>query len=158
FAVTALVVLPFGLPYISLAREFGLTRPVSELQRLSAVPSSYLTIQSVNEPFAGLIPFFPQVHPEAVLSPGILALALAFFGIVRQNAWKPAAALFAIGAAGFILSLGPAVQIGAFTLPLPNQFLYTYVPGFAGAMRAVSRWGLVVLFAVAGLAGFALDD
>lgn len=158
FAVTALVLLPFGLPYISLSREFGLTRPLSELQRLSAVPASYLTIQSVNEPFTQLIRLFPQVHPEAVLSPGIVALALALVGIIRRKAWQPATALIVIGAAGFILSLGPAVQIGTFTIPLPNQFLYTNVPGFTGAMRAVSRWGLVVLFAVAGLAGFALDD
>lgn len=158
FAIAALILLPFGLPYISLAREFGLTRPLSELQRLSAVPASYLTIQSVNEPFAQLIPFFPQVHPEAVLSPGIVALALALVGTIRRKVWQPATALIVIGFVGFVLSLGPAVQIGTLSIPLPNQFLYTNVPGFAGAMRAISRWGLVVLFAVAGLAGFAMDE
>ena len=158
FAVTALIVLPFGLPYISLARDFGLSRPFAELQRMSAAPASYLTLNSVNEPFASFMPFFPQVHPEAVVSPGILALALAAYGIVRRKNWRPANALIVIGFVAFFLSLGPAVKIGAWELPLPNQILYTVVPGFAGAMRAISRWGLIVLFAVAGLAGFAFDD
>ncbi len=158
FAVTALLVLPFGLPYISLARDFGLSRPFAELQRMSAAPASYLTLNSINEPFASLIPLFPQVHPEAVVSPGIIALLLAAYGIIRRKQWRHASALIVIGIVAFVLSLGPAVKIGTWELPLPNQILYTVVPGFAGAMRAISRWGLIVLFAVAGIAGFAFDD
>lgn len=152
--IVFLCLLPFGLPYIELYRAFGLQRDLAAMKELSAAPSSYLASVSSHPPFDALRQMFPPLHGEAILSPGVLAWLLALLGIFLARQWRPALALVVIGIAGFMLSLGPAQTFGNVTVTLPYQWLYDWVPGFGGAMRALARWGVLVLFAVAAFAGF----
>jgi len=52
----------------------------------------------------------------------------------------------------FVCSLGIQMHWGASTIPLPYALVFNYVPGMT-AMRAVSRWGVLVLLGTALLAG-----
>lgn len=152
--VVFLLIVPFGFPYIELAQSFGLQRTLQEMQDLSAIPSSYLASVTKHPPVAWLKDLFPPIHGEAQLSPGILAWSLAFFGILQWKRWKPTLALLAIGITGFVLSLGPEQNFGDIAVTMPYRWLYEWTPGFDGAMRALARWGVLVLFATAALAGF----
>ncbi len=83
--------------------------------------------------------------------PGVLGLVLTGYALATGLAWRDRRArmLLALGTAGFLLSLGPH-------LPL-YHVLYTLVPLFQG-IRATTRFGFLVLVAVAGLSGFAVAD
>lgn len=150
-----LCLVPFGLPYIELSRAFGLQREYHELLSLSATPASYLASLSQHPPAAWLNRMFPPKHGETILSPGLLAWGLALVALAQFDHWKIKSALLAIALVGFILSLGPEQTFDAQTLTLPYKWLYDMVPGLGGAMRALARWGVLVLFAAAALAGLA---
>lgn len=84
-----------------------------------------------------------------VLFPGFTALGLAAVGLWTGRTRSPGTRMLAaVGIVGLLLSLGPATPVydwGAWLFP-PLQ-----------GIRAPSRLGFLVLFAVAGLAGFGLS-
>ncbi|MGB8648752.1 MAG: hypothetical protein WCF84_26175 [Anaerolineae bacterium] len=152
-----LFLIPFGLPYIQLAQDFGLKRSPAEIRAFSATFSSYLTSLSLN-PALSPNALFPPVNFEAVLSPGLFALILALYALIRRAAGARAVPLLLLAGVALVLSLGLDTQVARMTIPMPYRLLYDYVPGFGGAIRAMSRWGVLVLFAVALLGGLGLGE
>jgi hypothetical protein len=145
-AAGALVVTAVAfLPQRALQRELGVTRSRQEVVRWSARFRSYL------EPGAyGLLPHQRLLHraiddPEP-LSPGLVLLALGLCGAVlgrRQPAVRYAALL---AAAGGLLSLGPEITLGPFTLAGPWEAL-RHLPGVSG-LRTPARMGVLAILAV----------
>jgi hypothetical protein len=153
----SILIVPFGFPYIQVARDFGLSRSANEVIVYSATLTSYLASSTSNPAFSWVHQLFPAPNLESVLSPGLLALVLVLYSLYRGSAGVRTGALVAIAAVGMILSLGLQTQLGQWTIPLPYRFLYDYVPGL-GSMRGVARWGVLVLFAAAALAGLEFSD
>lgn len=152
-----ILLLPFGLPYIQVSRDLGLTRSADQVMAMSAILSSYLASTTSNPAFTWVHQLFPAPNFESLLSPGLLALPLVAYGLLRRSAGARTGALVAIAAVGVVLSLGIQTRIGQWTIPLPYRWLYDYVPGFE-SMRAVARWGVLVLLSAAALAGLGVSD
>jgi hypothetical protein len=82
--------------------------------------------------------------------------------VVRARAFAratgDAGAVALIGAVGFVLSLGPVLQVAGVRtmLPLPFAVAFFVVPGFS-SMRAPGRFSVLVLLAAAVLAAAGLD-
>lgn len=148
----AAVAAAFGLavvlvPYYLASVEQGLTRSLDEVARYSAVPSDYLST-------TGRIHFALWSRPfyeagSGALFPGIVGLGLTGVAIVSGVSWRDrrARALLAIAVVGLVLSFGPAVPI--------YRWLYHAFPLLQG-IRNAGRFGFLLLFGVAGLAGFGL--
>ena len=160
-AVTMVVVfalsLPSGLPYIELARDYGRTRSLGEIAQFSANLWSYLASSTQNPALVWANRLFRPPNFEAVLAPGYLALLLRLYGVARRVGRSLVLFLLAVALVGVVFSLGAQVQLGQTILPLPYGIMYDYVPGL-NAMRAVARWGVLVLFATAAIAGLAWSD
>jgi hypothetical protein len=136
------------LPQAILGRSGEIPRPSMALQEgFSARPlASYLPGLGI----PGIAAPFLSIPAVALL---VLALALPR-RLVRAPAGARAAAI-AVGVAGWVLSLGPTLRPGdGVALPLPYRLL-AFVPGL-GALRAPSRFGVLVALAAAILAGLAL--
>lgn len=144
------VVVPFFLPFIEMQQSSGFTRTVDETRQWSAVWSSYLASSAWAHRW--LVPHLPPWGE--VLYPGTIALLFGGFGAVA--AWKAPAALRGREHVWFY---GGLVVIMAWASFGPDAGLYRvlheYVPLFAWT-RAPSRLGLLVVLALAVLAGFAV--
>lgn len=146
--ISAVVVLtPFLWPYYVVSREQGLSRSIDEVALYSASWADYLATGGrlhyewwSHAWFEERTPLFPGVV-GAILA----ASTLGFAGLRRDRRVRM---VLAIGAAGVALSFGPA---------LPGYtWLHQHVPLFEG-LRAAARWGVLLLTAVAILAGFAVS-
>jgi hypothetical protein len=139
--VPAAIVFLYGQPYIANARELG-TRNPSDVSTFSATMLSYVTAPQQNWLWGWTAPRF---HGEELrLLPGATALALAlaaFAHRARRLVWIYAA----MAALALALSLG-------FNGPL-YRWLYRHFWALE-AFRAPARFGVLVLCAVAVLAGF----
>ncbi len=86
------------------------------------------------------------------LSPPLLAILLTCLRPGSNDSKDPRIvalrALSVIAMAGFVLSLGPSIEVSKTTYTLPLTWLYDLLPGF-NAVRFVSRWGII---AIAGTA------
>lgn len=101
----------------------------------------------------------PDTAGAQLVAPGISLLILAGGGLWRWRKQRVAWALFAVGAASVVMSLGPELRIGDASIPLPALLAYEYVP-VLGSIRSWSRVALYAqictgLLAALGLAGFA---
>jgi hypothetical protein len=147
--VAALLVLPVYVPYQRVAREQGMVRHLVNIRQYSAKVRHYAAAvgrvhySTWSEPVheSGKDSFFP-----GVLGAALAAVALWQAG--RRGAHRNRVLMLAaIGAAGFVLSLGVRTPV--------YGVLFTVFPPLQG-LRAASRFGMLFLFAVAGLAGFGL--
>lgn len=147
--VSIALVIPFFLPYLELQQNTGFVRTMDEARRWSAVWSSW--VASAAWAHRWVVKWLPPWGE--VLYPGTLAIVLACAGAVA--AWRAPRLAggrdhVAFYAATAVLmcwaSFGP--DAGLYYL------LHQYVPVF-GWIRAPSRLGLVVVLALAVLAGFA---
>lgn len=141
-----LLLLPFLLPYYHVRIEDGLVRTIDDVRIYSATWRDYLatggrlhhTLWS-HRVFEGHTPLFP----------GLTALALVALTAVSGVIWTDVRARMALafGALGVFLSFGAW---------LPGyEWLHTHVTLLQG-IRAVARWGVLFLIAVAILAGYAV--
>jgi hypothetical protein len=138
--VLALVVCGmYSQPYIETSRSVG-PRDVLEIRSYSARHESYL-VSMPNSPMWGWV-LPDENRAERRLFPGALATALAAAALIAGRSL--ALPYLAVGVVMFDLSLG----FSGLTFPL----LYDNVPIFHG-LRAISRAGIFVLFAIATLAG-----
>jgi hypothetical protein len=158
-ATSIVVVLPFFLPYVSMQREQGFRRSLADAVRYSAPPASYLA--SPAHAHQWLLPIARGWgwHAEEVLFPGLLALALGAAGFAiairtrralpdSAGADRETALLYgSLGALSVWASLGPPA--GLYTALFHAVPLFTF-------LRAPSRFGLIVAFALAILAAFAV--
>ena len=153
------VVLPFFLPYLTMQREEGFRRSLADAVRYSAPPASYLA--SPAHAHQWLIPIARRWgwRADEVLFPGLLALTLGAAGLavtIRSRralsgptvADREAALLYAsLGLVSAWASLGPPA--GLYTAMFHAIPLFTF-------LRAPSRFGMIVAFTLAILAGFAV--
>jgi hypothetical protein len=133
---TALLTSPFILPYLDMQRRTGFLRPMQDVIAHSARFEQYA---------AFVLPW-----AQVPLALAIIAIAAA---VVRRGVVPRSyvAAIGAVLASAFVLSLGPFIQ--PWGIPGPYLVLYKYVPGFTG-LRVVNRYGALVLIVLPVLAGF----
>jgi len=148
-AMAAAIVTPFLYPYWLAREEQGLVRPLAEVTRFSATWLDYLSSTSRLHTVTPLRAAYLALPAHDVLFPGIVATLLAALAVATGVAWRNPRArmLAALGLAGVLLSFGPATG--------PYAWLYDHLPILQG-IRAPSRFGILGLVAVAGLAGFGL--
>jgi hypothetical protein len=146
--VVAVALLPFLVPYYRVRGQQGLMRTVDDVRTYSAGLHDYFATAGRLHYEAWSHRFFAGSTP---LFPGVVGFALTALTIGTGFAWKDSRARMALafGALGVALSFG------------------TSLPGYAWmqehitalqAIRAVGRWGLLFLIAVAILSGFAVAD
>lgn len=147
-ALGFLLALPVLLPYLALASG-GIRRPLEQAAQFSAVPRAYLTTLSRADAIWSRRFFTTDIN---VLFPGVIGLVLAGAGVAVARRGdsvtrKRTAALLLLAAVAFVLSFGPSTPIYAiaYRAILPLQ-----------GLRVPARFGYLVLFAVALLAGFAV--
>lgn len=136
------------MPYYRVHEAQGLTRSIGEVQRFSATWRDYLAT-------AGRLHYELWSHrvfanAGTALFPGMTALALVLVSLASGRAFRDRRARMALafGIVGFALSFGPA---------MPGfVWLHEHVPLFQG-IRAAARWGLLLLTALAILAGFGVQ-
>jgi hypothetical protein len=155
------VILPFALPYFQVQSELGFERTLADSEPFSASLRQYLMVPpgsvvhrwwlpSDDTPIAG-------GYPVDALFPGLVALALGLWGLIRGRGRTRWFFLILLVAA-FVLSLGPRLylapgQPAGLDLPLPYAWLYATVPGFK-ALRAPARFDALVMLSLAVLAGY----
>ena len=144
--LAAVALLPFLWPYLQARREQEMfVRTLPEVARFSAHLTDYLAAGGTlhNSTWSG------RFFRGEFLFPGVTALALAAVAVGSGVAMRDRRARMALvfGAVCFLLSFGP-------TFPLYTP-LYRLFPAMA-AVRAASRFGAMVLCAVALLAGFGM--
>ena len=157
-AVSVLIVLPFFLPFLRVQEEFHFARTLDDARAYSAFLRSYLA--SSAHAHRWMLPLIRNWNGE-VLFPGFLVLVFAAGGLWvavrskegpgtdrwirrRESAWLYGS----IAVLAFWTSLGP--RAGLYTA------LYELIPVFS-FLRAPGRTGIVVMLALAVLAGFAME-
>jgi hypothetical protein len=141
--VSILLVLPAFLPYLELQRERGFHRDLDDARAYSANWSDYLA--SASNLHAWMLPHLPPWLD--VSFPGFVAVVFGLGGlwVARTRQRGELIAIYGgLAVLAFWASFGPAGGLYA--------VLYKTVPLFAW-LRAPSRFGLVVAFALAVLTG-----
>ncbi|MFM7736845.1 MAG: hypothetical protein ACKPBU_12805 [Alphaproteobacteria bacterium] len=137
-AVAAVIVLPVALRYVE-ARSQGVLRAQDpQFVRLGSLPA------------VGVRGMLAWCGPLSLLlgAAGLVSLAVSRPRGRRAPTTRGAiAAATAVAATGFVLALGPDLEIAGRSLPLPHGWLAAVVPGF-GVLRAPLR---ALTFATLGL-------
>jgi hypothetical protein len=159
--VSVAVVLPFFLPYVQIQQETGFARLLDDARAYSASWRSYLA--SAANAHRWMLPALQELGGwnGEVLFPGFLGSVLAVAGLATglsvrtagggsvANAPRETVLLYgSLGVLAFWASLGP--NAGLYTL------LYHAIPVFS-LLRAPGRTGILVVLAVAVLAGMGLS-
>ena len=134
--------------------------PQALLAREGDIPSAGRPLQ---EAFSAkpLASYLPGIGGEGIAAPflsvPVVLLALGALVVPARGLPVPAgvrAAAVGVGIGGYLLSLGPTLHVGPFAVPLPFRLL-ALAPGLA-ALRAPSRFGILVALAASLLAGLVL--
>jgi hypothetical protein len=135
------------VPYIALQKDTGFHRAIGETVRYSANWSAYLASSSFAHMW--LLSYLPKWTD--VLFPGVLVTIFGISGIWIARRLRGELALMygGLAATAFWVSFGPSAKL--------YTALYTIVPLFTW-LRAPSRFGLIVVFGLAVLAGFAVSE
>jgi hypothetical protein len=146
-ALAVIGVLPLAIVYGALQRSTGFSRSVDAAESFSANWSAYFA--SSAPAHAWMLSLLPPWHE--VLFPGFIALGFGIAGFIigclARGPWRELAALYgSMGALASWESFGPTAGLYRLT--------YSVMPGF-GLMRAPSRFGLLVVFALSVLAALA---
>ena len=142
--VTLVVAVAVLWPYQELRREQGFVRPLAdEPTPLSAAAGNYLSTGARIHHAAWSATYYDAAAES--LFPGVVALGLAGLALCTRQRVAPRGVrrmLVSIGAAGFVMSLGSATPV--------YVWAYRLLPPLQG-LRAVERFGILVVFALAGL-------
>ena len=141
--VSALALAPYIAPYWQLYHTRGMQRSLDEAMMFSAVWRDYLSTPARYHYRWWSYQWFSS----AAFFPGVTSLILAAVAVATRTALTDARArmCLAAGIAGVVLSFGPKVPGYA--------ALYALVP-LLHSVRVVSRFGFLLVLAVAVLAGF----
>jgi hypothetical protein len=146
--VAVALVLPAFLPYIRLARVEGAVRSLEQANSFRANWSAYLASSSYAH--AWMLQYLPRWSD--VLFPGFVTLTFGVVGgwVARRQLNGELTSLYGgVAVLAFWASFGPPAGL--------YSVLYSVVPFFAW-LRAPSRFGLLVVFALSVLTGFAVSD
>ncbi|MBI5876291.1 MAG: hypothetical protein HZB53_01465 [Chloroflexi bacterium] len=143
-AVLALAVLPLAVPYLNVLPELRAARPPDAAEAFLAQPVDWLTPYPGNRLYGGLVPTSPRrdgFSEEVFLFMGVAVPVLALAGLAfrRSAAGRWPLSMFMLLALS--LALASSAWLGG-AVPL------------ASVMRVPARWGMLTVFALAGLAGF----
>jgi hypothetical protein len=151
---------PYAHPTLQTLRGGDTRHDYASLLQLSAHPLDYLTPSRYHALWgAWAAQVAPNTAGARLVAPGFALLTLAGMGMWRWRRSIVAWTLLIIGLVCFILSLGPELIIGDWTIPLPALLAYEHVPVLR-SIRAWSRMAFYVqicvgLLAALGLTGFA---
>lgn len=157
------LLVPFVLPYVQVNQELGLERSLADSEPFSASLGQYLLVPPGSVLYGDRLPSDstprPGGYPVDALFPGLLALALGLWGLIRSRDRRRWYFLLLLLAA-LCLSFGPRLYLApdrpaGLEVTLPYAWLYALVPG-AKALRAPVRFDLLVMLALAVLAGYGL--
>lgn len=158
FALIALVVVPFLLPYFRVQRELGLQRRVEESEPFSATFRQFSEVAPENVVYGQVLAPNPVKrvggYPLDNLFPGLVAIALAVIGLVSSRVRDKTFFLLLLFSS-LILALGPRLYLATdqpTDLVLPYRYLYDILPSLR-ALRAPVRFDALVNFALAASAG-----
>ena len=141
-AVSLLILLVVLRPYLDLAYS---RPPVLEAAELSTALSSYLASAAIVHYETWSNGYFHGA--PGALFPGVVTLVLAAVAIGRRRRVVPRGTrrmLLAVAGIGLVLSLGALTPV--------YTWAHAVVPPLQG-LRAINRFGLLVVFALAALAG-----
>jgi hypothetical protein len=145
--VTVAIALPLFVPYLRLQRETGFSRPLADARQYSAHWRTYFASSAYAH--AWMLPLIRRWNE--VLFPGFIALAAGGAGFISgwlaRGRLRESAILYGgLAAVAFWLSLGPDAGLYLALTPLPAFTI----------MRAPSRFGAIVAFALCVLAGMGI--
>ena len=158
--VGAVLIAPAVWPYWQAQRREGFSRNLYEASQHAATPAAYLRVPPGNLLYGTtgvLRPGQPPDRhsgPEQELFPGLVLAGLAVFGAWRgwrTDARPLVAAMAAVAATGFVLSLGPDGVRALYAS------LHRLVFGF-DAIRAPARFGVLPAFGLSLLAALAIRE
>lgn len=150
-AVALALAVPLFLPYLRLQQATGFTRTLAEARMWSADWRTYLASSA-----AAHVWMLPLIgHWNEVLFPGFVAVGcgLVGFGVgcttgSNRGRWREVSILYGgLGALALWASFGPDAGL--------YRWLHATVPVFS-MLRAPSRFGVVVAFALSVLAGLSV--
>ena len=158
FALIAVVLTPFLVPYFQVQRELGFSRRVQESEPFSASLKQFAEVAPENVLYGKFLAPNPVVrvggYPLDNLFPGAVAILLATLGLIFSRT-RSKTFLVSLLLVSFILALGPRLYLTsqqATDITLPYRWLYEIFPPMR-ALRAPVRFDALVNFALAGLAG-----
>lgn len=160
-ACCILIILPFALPYFWVQSDLGFERTLADNEPFSASLRQYLMVPPKSVVHGQWLPSddvpITGGYPVDALFPGLIALALTGWGLIRGQGRTRWFFLFLLLAA-FLLSLGPRLYLApgkpaGLDVTLPYAWLYAVVPGFK-ALRAPGRFDVLVTLSLAVLAGY----
>ncbi len=142
-AVSMVLLSPVLWQYLAASRESGVVRTLEETSRYGATWRDYLATAGRLHYAWWSARFVPLT---TALFPGVTVLVLALAGGLDRGADRGRVRMcVAIGALGVVMSFGTALPF--------YETLHRVVP-LLQATRAASRWGVLLLTALAMLAGF----
>jgi hypothetical protein len=152
-AASAALLLPYAQPYQALSPP---PHGRAELLQLSAQPLGYLLPNPFQIAWGPTLLSWTYAHglTERV-SIGVGLALLASIGLWQTRRQRASIALLITGVVWFILSLGPQLQIGTLTIPMPVELIYQHVPGLK-SIRVWSRMAFYVQLTIGLLASMAL--
>jgi hypothetical protein len=141
-ALAVVLTLPYIVAFRALTEEQGLRRPPGLSVSMAFHPTRDLT--SWSHAYIGIVG-----GDGELLFPGLLPLILAGVGLARRvrHAWFYAVAAVVL----VVLALGPELDLGAMTVPMPYRWLASFSP--FDNMRHPFTFASVALFLLAILAG-----
>jgi len=162
FSLLCFIVL---FPYVVYVGSKAPKRTIGESVLYSADPVDYVTPNYMSPIFSQIAyNLRPEIYAAAEhnLYLGAITLLLSFYALAK--AIRKAVKTYAtVAIVFFVLSMGPIlhfldkpVTIAGHYIPMP-YLLLTYLPFFL-SMRAVSRFGLVVILSACILAGIGIAD
>jgi hypothetical protein len=167
-----LSIIPLGLPYFFVSREFAYSRDIRDAIHFGNRPE-YTFYPSDKTRLKNLLlstVYSNDTGPykyEGYIGFTFFILFLFVFiyrlVIRKKSPGTIFTAFSVIGIGGYVLSLGPALQWGGhvlkfpFLIPLPYALGYYLIPGFNG-MRNSARWEYLSLFAITILIGIVLSE
>jgi len=171
-ALIAVLVLPGTLPYWREQHTLPeFRRTIGESALWSADLLDYLQLNFENV----LAKTWKVLGDDHGYFPGLLSILLAFVGcrmlrravpasskrfrwLSSMREWGEKGYFVLLGWAGFLLSLGPVLQVGGrwAWIPLPFAVCFFVIPGFS-SMRVPGRFAVLVALTVAVLAGMGFD-
>jgi hypothetical protein len=140
-AVAVTVSAAYAVPFVEQRARVG-DRPIEEVDRFSAKPSSYLSVPVEN------VLYGDEGRPgrgERRLFPGSLVVLLAITGLLLRVPSRRQLVYLIIVVAAFDVSLG----FGGYLVPA----LHRFVPVYHG-LRAMGRMGIMVVMGLAVLAAY----
>jgi hypothetical protein len=145
-AVCALILIaPYGVPYLENARILG-DRSAAEIADYSAKPINFLASPRMNLVYGWTAARWGG--NEKQLFVGVTAVLLALMALARPV--KPATIAYCVL---LLMAIDAALGFNGLTYSL----LHRFVPWYRG-LRVPARWGAVVVFAVAVLAGMGVAN